>query len=360
MSAEPGTNAGVETSSQPVDAAPPQAGAGRTPLFEGTPTLLKNLGYDERWLHNWLTQEPSRLGLGEVEVIAQELNQRGGGYLDIFARQDKTYFSIEVQLGEVDASHALRVFDYWARNQEQERYEGKHVAVLVAESARGRFRRALEAMAEYLPLIVMELRVWRAGDEAVAVPEVVIAKEGLEVATLPEPGTERTPADWEAELTPQAWEFHLAFKEWATAEFDDVKVDYQPKSYVGFRRRGKVWAPLWFTKEGARSYLHDPDGVHDQEPSPAFEAFKEKLASAGVNLTWAYGYDGGTHPVSIGLTKADLEKPEVRELLRASYEITDEDAVPWSDRQAPPSDGGSNGAGAGAHAPVQGSAPEPS
>lgn len=343
----------MKTNSQPVEAGSPEPSSTRTPLFEGAPTLLKNLGYDERWLHNWLTEEPARLGLGEVDVLAQELNQRGGGYLDILARQDKTYFSIEVQLGEVDASHALRVFDYWARNQEQERFDGKHVAVLIAESARGRFRRALEAMAEYLPLIVMELRVWRAGTEAVAVPEVVIAKEGLEVATLPEPGTERTPADWEAELTPQAWEFHLAFKEWATSRFDDVRVDYQPKSYVGFRRRGKVWAPLWFTKEGARSYLHDPDGVHDQEPSAAFEAFKERLAGVGVNLTWAYGYDGGTHPVSVGLSKADLEKPEVRHLLDASYEITDEDAVPWSDRQVPSTADGDGGPVVGEPVPPQ-------
>jgi hypothetical protein len=48
----------------------------------------------------------------------------------------------------VDASHGFRVFDYWARNRE--RFEGKtHVAVLVVKSATGRYRPALEALAEY-------------------------------------------------------------------------------------------------------------------------------------------------------------------------------------------------------------------
>jgi len=48
----------------------------------------------------------------------------------------------EVQLGEIDASHSFRVFDYWARNRS--RLPGKtHVAVLMAENAGGRFRAAL-------------------------------------------------------------------------------------------------------------------------------------------------------------------------------------------------------------------------
>jgi hypothetical protein len=53
--------------------------------------------------------------------------------VDILAADGDTYYSVEVQLGEVDASHSFRVFDYWARNRL--RFEGKtHVAVLVVEA----------------------------------------------------------------------------------------------------------------------------------------------------------------------------------------------------------------------------------
>jgi predicted DCC family thiol-disulfide oxidoreductase YuxK len=47
-----------------------------------------------------------------------------------------------VQLGEIDASHSFRVFDYWARNRL--RLPGKtQVAVLVAKNTSGRYRTAL-------------------------------------------------------------------------------------------------------------------------------------------------------------------------------------------------------------------------
>lgn len=161
------------------------------------------------------------------------------------------------------------MFDYWARNRTSDRFEGKHVAVLIAETARGRFRRALEALAEYVPLIVIELRLWKAGSEIVAVPDVVIKGEGLEVSALPEPGTEQTPQDWEERATEDAWAFHKKFIAWARRELsEDMSPDYSPKAYIGVRFRGKVWAPLWLKKEGSRTYLHDPDGVKEQEPSP--------------------------------------------------------------------------------------------
>jgi hypothetical protein len=134
----------------------------RAPVHAGQPASLRDLGYDERWLQDWLVAEPTRLGLGQVAVLAQELSHARGGSLDILAADGDTYYSVEVQLGEVDASHGFRVFDYWARNRA--RYVDKtHVAVLVVESAEGRFRHALQALAEYVPLIVVGLRgmAWR-------------------------------------------------------------------------------------------------------------------------------------------------------------------------------------------------------
>jgi hypothetical protein len=41
--------------------------------------------------------------------VAQELTAPRGGSLDILAADGDTYYSIEVQLGDVDASHSFRV-----------------------------------------------------------------------------------------------------------------------------------------------------------------------------------------------------------------------------------------------------------
>jgi hypothetical protein len=178
----------------------------------------RGLGYDERRLQDWLAADPSRLGLGEVSVVDQEQGQAAGGLLDLLAldRGSDTYYSIEVQLGEIDASHGFRVFDYWARNRA--RVPGKtHVAVLMAESAGGRFRPALEALAETVPLIVIELRCWQGDGEALLIPEIVVANESLDLADTPAAASaeERTEADWRSAVSETMWAFKDAFVAWA-------------------------------------------------------------------------------------------------------------------------------------------------
>src|SRR5580698_7373924 len=247
----------------------------RLPMRAGQAAQLRELGYDEIWLQNWLVADPARLGLGQVRVVAQELTAPRGGSLDILAADGDIYYSIEVQLGEVDASHSFRVFDYWARNRM--RFEGKtHVAVLVVESAAGRYRPALEALAEYLPLVVIELRAWRGEAEVILVPETVVINRGLDVAgpagTVS--GEARSEADWKASVSAEAWAFHDAFIAWTRANLGEVRVDYSPKSYVGVRRGRRVWAPLWFRRDGALIYLPDPDDLRGEQQSPAMDEFQ--------------------------------------------------------------------------------------
>jgi hypothetical protein len=245
-----------------------------------------------------------------------------------------TYYSVEVQLGEVDASHSFRVFDYWAQNRL--RFEGKtHVAVLVVESAAGRYRSALEALAEYVPLVVIELRAWRGITEAILVPSTVVINEGLDVAGPAGivAGEARSEADWKASITPDAWAFHDAFIAWTRANLGEVRVDYSPKSYVGIRRGRRVWAPLWFRRDGASIYLPDPDGLRGEQQSPAMDVFQERLRQEAIETTWQYSYNAGANPVPIRMRQEDLAKPVVQDLLRATFEILGPDAVPWSERQ---------------------------
>jgi hypothetical protein len=55
-------------------------------MHAGKPAQLRDLGYNEIWLQNWLAADPARLGLGEVRIVAQELSAPRGGSLDILAR----------------------------------------------------------------------------------------------------------------------------------------------------------------------------------------------------------------------------------------------------------------------------------
>jgi len=184
-----------------------------TPVHWGQLVGLRDLGLNEHWLQDWLVEDLTRLGLGPLSLVEQEQTQATGGQLDILAAAGDTYYSIEVQLGEVDASHGFRVFDYWARNRR--RFPSKtHVAVLVAESAIGRYRIALEELSAFAPLLVVELRSWRGATEAVLVPELVVRNDSVDVSGTPlaaTTGEARTPEDWRQALTADAWLFHEQF-----------------------------------------------------------------------------------------------------------------------------------------------------
>ncbi len=227
------------------------------------------------------------------------------------------------------------MFDYWARNRD--RFPGKtHVAVLMAENASGRFRRALEALAETVPLILIELRCWHGEAEAVLIPEIVVANQSLDLSETPAAASaaERTEADWCQQASDEAWAFKDAFVQWVEQNLGPVRVDYKPKSYVGLRVGRRVWAPLWLRQDGATIYLPDPDGSRSDEPSLAFESFEPRLSAAGITAAWVPNYNAMANPVSLRLRRVDLELPIVQQVLRASYEILQAGARPWSQRNA--------------------------
>jgi hypothetical protein len=86
-------------------------------IVESAYTTLRTIGKDERWLHKWIKEKPSRLGLGELTIERSELShyKYRGGRLDILAyRADlDTYYEIEIMVGECDADHGFRTLDHW-------------------------------------------------------------------------------------------------------------------------------------------------------------------------------------------------------------------------------------------------------
>jgi hypothetical protein len=222
--------------------------------------------------------------------------------------------------------------------------------VLVAESATGRYRVALEALSEFTPLLVIELRAWHGATETVIVPEAAIRNESLDLQETPlatSDGVARTAEDWQGEIKESAWEFHLALYEWVKSAFGNgVRVDYSPKSYIGLRVGRRVWCPIWPVADGGTIHLPDPNGSKDEE-SPAYEHFREQLIEAGLAPGWTPTYNAGANPITVRLNKADLEKPAVQDLLRASYRFLAEKAA-WSDEQSVESDSADRGAAAGA------------
>jgi len=152
-------------------------------IVSGAISTLTDLERDESWLQGWLKEDPSRLGLGQlsVDTPSDEQAAEDGGFT---ASLDGRCFSVDVQLGELDASHGFGVLDAWARNKVR-LPDKDHVAVLVTESCGERYRATLQTLSGHLPLVVIELAVWRGQDEAIVVPHVALASEGVDLGQAP-------------------------------------------------------------------------------------------------------------------------------------------------------------------------------
>jgi hypothetical protein len=151
-----------------------------TTIVSGVVSTVSELGKDEAWMQGWLKEQPGRLGLGDLEV--------GDGASDddrsFVATDEARCFSVDVQLGEMEASRGFQVLDNWARNRVLHP-DKTHVAVLVTEVMSDRYRTTLETLAEHLPLVVVELQVWKGEDEAIVIPHVALASDEVDLADTP-------------------------------------------------------------------------------------------------------------------------------------------------------------------------------
>ena len=147
-------------------------------IVAGSVATVADLGKDGSWVKDWLAKEPARLGIGDLSMIDGEPVQGEDGNPAFLATDASRYFSVNVKLGELDASHGFHVLDSWARNRV--RHPDKtHVAVLVIETLGERYHTALKALSDHLPLVVVELQAWRGKTEILVVPRIVLASEDL-------------------------------------------------------------------------------------------------------------------------------------------------------------------------------------
>ena len=153
-------------------------------VVSGGVSTVADLGKDEAWLQEWLSDEPARLGLGELDMADADPVKDEDGNPAFLASDDDNYFSVNVRLGEMDASHGFQVLDNWARNRVRHP-DRTHVAVLVTDTASERYRTTLETLAEHLPLVVVELTAWRGETEAILVPRVVLSSDDVDLSATP-------------------------------------------------------------------------------------------------------------------------------------------------------------------------------
>ncbi|NLE39425.1 MAG: hypothetical protein GX621_15495 [Pirellulaceae bacterium] len=128
-------------------------------------SLKRHMQFDEKWLQDRIAEDPSILGLGELELRAVEKIQPKAGRLDLLFKDPETdrRYEVELMLGTVDASHIIRTLEYW--DIERKRYpQYDHCAVIVAEEITSRFLNVIGLFNSAIPIIAIQLNALRVGD----------------------------------------------------------------------------------------------------------------------------------------------------------------------------------------------------
>ena len=126
--------------------------------LKGNPKIREDL------IQNFIFNNPSVLGLGELTPLTREKIQPAGGRLDILLGDDDgARYEVEIQLGATDPSHIIRTIEYW--DTERKRYPNyDHCAVIVAEEITSRFMNVISLFNGHIPLIAIQIAAYKVGE----------------------------------------------------------------------------------------------------------------------------------------------------------------------------------------------------
>ncbi len=122
-------------------------------------SLKNSQEFNEKWLQARIEEDPSIIGLGELEFRDSEKMQVGGGRLDtiLYDPEDNRRYEVEIQLGKTDESHIIRTIEYWDLERKRNpQYE--HCAVIIAEDITSRFLNVISLFNGFIPLIAIQVK----------------------------------------------------------------------------------------------------------------------------------------------------------------------------------------------------------
>ena len=126
---------------------------------------IADCGHDEYWLRDMIYEDPSILGLGDLQAVMKEKTQSQGGRLDLLLKNpaDDSMYEVELQLRATDESHIIRTIEYW--DNEKRRWPNRsHTAVLVAEEITSRFFNVVHLLSMAVPIIGIQANIVQVGD----------------------------------------------------------------------------------------------------------------------------------------------------------------------------------------------------
>jgi hypothetical protein len=209
---------------------------------------------NEKMIQDYIFENPSCLGFGDLTALTKEKTQPAGGRLDLLMADDSnTRYEIEIQLGETDPSHIIRTIEYW--DTERKRYKKyDHVAVIVAEEITGRFMNVIQLFNGSIPIVALQLAAYKKTDGELALVFTKVLDQ-LTVADEEEEEYEATDRKyWEARSTKEQLKVVDSIFE-QCEPLKEFEMKYN-KFYIGLTKNGIAINPVTFGPRKNYVYMH--------------------------------------------------------------------------------------------------------
>jgi hypothetical protein len=264
-------------------------------------------GINEKSIQEIIADDPSIIGLGDLVLKDKERIQPKAGRLDLLLQDPDTNrrYEVEIQLGKTDESHIIRTIEYW--DIEKKRYpQYDHCAVIIAEDITSRFLNVISLFNGFIPLIAIQMNVYKFGEEIGLVFTKVLDEMPLGLVEEDEEIKEVTNRDYwlkrgteaTVKLADNILEIINSFKEGYELKYN--------KFYIGLARNGQ------------------PNNFAIIRPQKSYLRLELKLAKTDEtdqiieeNTLDEMGYDNrwGTYRIKLDKSEITKKKEIIKELL---------------------------------------------
>ncbi len=219
-------------------------------------SLKSSLEYNEKWLQARIEEDPSILGLGDLDFRDSEKMLVGGGRLDtiLYDPEYKKRYEVEIQLGKTDESHIIRTIEYWdIERKKNPQYE--HCAVIVAEDITSRFLNVISLFNGFIPLIAIQVKAVKIG-QSISLFFTKVLDENKFDLLEEDAASEPTDKDyWEKRATKES----VKLTERIMAALDEATEEYHlkyNKHYIGMAKNNVANNFISFVPRKSAVLLH--------------------------------------------------------------------------------------------------------
>jgi len=280
--------------------------------------MKSNSKISEAWIQSQIYQDPSLLGLGNLEVLDKERRQPRAGRLDLLLWDvsTETRYTVEIQLGSTDESHIIRTIEYW--DIERNRYpQINHVAVIVAEDVTSRFLNVISLFNKSVPIIAIQLNAFQIG-ESFTLASVKIL-DTVEIAGMEE--DEITPAtDRDYWLKEKASSTSVSLLDECikiAKEFEPAAEPNYRKRYIGIHVNGLVDNFILFRPRKGDSMVFEFKLPYTEETARYID--DNDFDQLTYSRRWK------SYRISLKVPDLKLRREEIKYLIGEAFEFAKQD-----------------------------------